>query len=614
MKNILFVLLVLIVSCNSKSQEKIDLSRKNISHFEKDEETGWIRVNLHQPNKWGFIDKDSLVVIPFEYDFLNPFENGLAYAKNNGKEFFITKNNLKLEGDFEAINIFSEGLASAKKKQKWGFINTQGQFVISPQYDEVDYFRPSGLCAVQKNGKWGFINKKGMEVIAIIYPDVNQQMLDTNVVVKKNGKWAVFDNQGKQLSDFVYDKIHRTDITDFSKDFFKRDASTYFGNGAALVERDGKFEFINLKAQASFPNNKFDSASVFDTFKNAIVKRKGKYGMIKTNGEFKIPLEYDFIQPCDTNYSSYSEYYNARKGNVYHILNKQLDEVGLSHQPIYSSYSTDKSFLIFKNLKNKFGKIDWQGNVLIPFEYDTMSELEGTSFLEISKEEKFGIIDEKGKIKIPIQYKGIFPLYDKFDDEELREKNLFIADNKIININNKVLIEGYNSVTPIFNNHNYLIVSKNKKFGIIDIDKKIILPLEYDEISNWTEYGPRHSKFIVKKGKTGLIDHENFKITIPPIFDKFQYLNGLIFAKKQNKAGIINEEGKILCDFIYDEIFPDQNDFFGYNKTEQKIYAKKGNSYFLIDKKGKILKSNLTEKFVTENSEIVEPPPPTELR
>ena len=611
--------MVLIVSCNSKSQEKIDLSRKNISYFEKDEETGWIRMKLNNPNKWGFIDKDSLVVVPFEYDFLNPFENGLAYAKNNGKEFFITINNLKLEGDFEAINIFSEGLASAKKKQKWGFINTQGQFVISPQYDEVDYFRPSGLCAVQKNGKWGFINKKGMEVIAIIYPDVNQQMLDTNVVVKKNGKWAVFDNQGKQLSDFVYDKIHRTDITDFSKDFFKRDASTYFENGAALVERDGKFEFINLKAQPAFPNNKFDSASVFDTFKNAIVKRNGKYGMIKTNGEFKIPLEYDFIEPYDTHHGVYSEYYNARKGKIYHILNKELKEVGLSYEPVYNNFTIDDPTLIFKNLKNKFGKIDWQGNVLIPFEYDTMSELEGTSFLEISKEEKFGIIDEKGKVKIPLRYKEIYPLYDKFEDEELLKQNLFVADHKVININNEILIDGYNSLTPIFNNHNYFIVSKNKKFGIIDINKKIILPLEYDEISNWTEYGPRHSKFIVKNGKTGLIDHENFKITIPPVYDKFRYINGLIFAKKQNKEGIIDEEGKVLCDFIYDEIYPNLSDFYGYDKTEPRIYAKKGNSYFQIDAKGKVLKSNLTRKFVIENSEInrrqiPEPPLPPRIK
>jgi hypothetical protein len=154
------------------------------------------------------------------------------------------------------------------------------------------------------------------------------------------------------------------------------------------------------------------------------------------------------------------------------------------------------------------------------------------------------------------------------------------------------------------------IVQKDKKFGIIDINHKIILPLEYDEISNWTEYGPEHSKFIKKNGKIGLIDEKTFKITIPPIYDEFRYNFGLIFVKKNNKAGIINEEGKIICDFIYDEIYPNLSDFYRGGKNEQRIYAKKGNSFFQIDATGKILKSNLTEKFVKDNYEIPPPPPP----
>ena len=65
-----------------------------------------------------------------------------------------------------------------------------------------------------------------------------------------------------------------------------------------------------------------------------------------------------------------------------------------------------------------------------------------------------------------------------------------------------------------------------------------------------------------------------------------------------------------MCDFIYDEIYANLSDFYGYTSTEPKIYAKKGNSYFQIDAKGKIVKLNLTRKFVVENSEIKEPPPP----
>lgn len=111
MKNYCYLLIFFLISCSGSFQK---ITRKEISYIEKDKETGWFRV-LNTKNKWGFVDNDSIVKIPFEYDFLNPFENGLAYAKNKGKEFFININNLRLEGDYEAVRIFSEGLAAIKK-------------------------------------------------------------------------------------------------------------------------------------------------------------------------------------------------------------------------------------------------------------------------------------------------------------------------------------------------------------------------------------------------------------------------------------------------------------------------------------------------------------------
>ncbi|AYN00916.1 WG repeat-containing protein [Chryseobacterium sp. 3008163] len=604
MKKLLFILFGIIISCNSKSQDKIDLSQKNISISEKDVVTGWKRILLNKPNKWGFIDDNNSVKIPFIYDFVNPFdENKLVYAKDKGKELYINSTGeIIIPAIYEKVGLFSEGLVEAKKDGKYGFLDTKGNVAIPFKYDGVDSFY-QGLCIVSRNNKFGFINKNGKEVIPLIYESVQNSHADNIVIVSKGSKWAFIDNNGKLLSDFIYDKVfsgYNLNIKPLSN---ISEVTTYFKNGAVLVFKDRKYEFLNEKIEPAFPNNKFDSASVFDTYNNAIVKRNGKYGMIKPNGEAKVSIEYDFVEYFDSNHNS-SEYYNARKGKIYSIFNRNLKKLGESYEPVYNDFSNKTPFVIFKNLENKYGMIASTGEEIIPFDFDEIYKIERTNLFSVSQKNKFGIIDEKGKIKIPVQYKIIYPLYDKFDDEELRKKNLFIADGKVINSNNHVLIDGYNSMTPIFNNHNFLSVSKNKKFGIIDINKKIILPLEYDEISNWTEYGPRHSKFIIKNGKTGLIDHETFKITIPPIYDKFRYLNGLIFAKKQNKEGIIDEEGNVLCDFIYDEIYPNLSDFYSYNSTEPRIYAKKGNSYLQINAKGKIVKSNLTRKFVIENSEI----------
>lgn len=601
MKIIFFLFFTLLISCQPESHNKVDFSRKNISYKELDHETGWIRIKLNSPNKWGFINKDSLIMIPFEYDFLNPFEGGLAYAKNKGKEFFITKNNLRLEGDFDALDVFSEGLASVKKNNKWGFINEKGVLVIPLMYDKVDYFRANGLSAVTRNKKSGFINTLGKEIIPIIYDDVNQQMIDQNVIVKKNNKWAVFDNSGKQLSDFIYDNVKRTDIVDFSKDIFSQDKSTYFENGAALVEVNGKYEFINAKAQAAFPNNKFDSASTFDTFKNAIVKRNGKYGIIKTNGTFKVPLEYDFIEYFDTNHA-FSEYYNAKKGKVYCIFNRYLEKIGESYEPVYNDFSTSNLTLAYKNLKGKIGVVDWRGKIIIPFEYDSLTEVENTSFFYAKKGNLNGIISEKGQIKIPIKYRNIYSVYDEFDSEESSKKLLFIADETVIDISNNIVISGYNSITPLHYNRDKLIVSKNKKFGIIHINKKVLLPLEYDEVSNWVEYGPEKRHFIKKNGKYGLIEYETFRTIIPAIYDKFVQVGNLIFVTRNGKSGILDLNNKEICPLIFDEIRPYK--YFRYNDGKNKgVYSKRGGKYFQINLYGKVLKQ-ISEKEYKENTEF----------
>lgn len=600
MRNVFFLLFLFLLSCESKSQEKLDLSKKNISYAVEDEETNWIRVKLHNPNKWGFISKDSVVVIPFEYDFVNPFKNGLAYTENGKEKFFINRRNLRLKGDYEEVRMFSEGLAAVRKNKKWGFIDEKGEQVIPIIYNEIGYFRHNGLCYAMKNEKSGFINKKGEDIIPIIYEDAVSERLDDIVIVKNNGKWAFFNNQGKQLSDFIYNDVFRTDHYDFSRNVSERSLSTFFKNGAALVLKDKKYEFLNEKIEPAFANNKFDSATVFDAFKNSIVKRSGRYGIIKPNGEFKVPLEYDFIEPYDTHHGKYSEYYNARKGKIFDIYNKNLKKIGEALKPIYNDFSISTPTLIYKNINEKYGVVDWEGNILIPFEYDGLSKIDGIPFLIVKKRNFYGIVSSTGQTKIPIKYKEIGEVYDKFDDKKKRDKLLFVADGKIVNINNKTLIDGYTSIIPIYYNHNKLIVSKNNKFGIIDIDNKVLLSLEYDEISNWVEYGPGKKHFIKKNGKYGLIEDETFKILIPPIYNKFFHAQGLIFASKDGKAGILNTNNEELCPFIFDEVKPHK--YFGYyNNQNRKFYAKKAKKFYQISVDGKILQE-ISEKEYIENT------------
>ncbi|KFC24099.1 WG repeat-containing protein [Chryseobacterium sp. FH1] len=612
MKNGLLFLLLIFFSCTESSPK---FSKKDIDYIERDKETGWFRVH-NKKNKWGFIDKDSSIVIPFEYDFVNPFENGLAYAKIGRKEFFITKRNLRLEGDFDEVKIFSFGLAGVRKNKKWGFIDEKGKLIIQPIYDEVQYFTTNGLCSVVKNGKSGFIDKTGKEIIPVIYDDARSEQLDDIVIVQKDKKWAFFDNKGKQLSGFLYDEVFSTNHYDFSKDIFDRSQSTYFKNGAVLVRKGKNYEFLNEKIEPAFPNNKFDSATVFDGFKNAIVKRNGKYGMIKSDGQIKVPFEYDFIEAYDSNHGNYSEYFNARKGKVYSIFNQNLKKIGESLEPIYNNFRTDNPAISFKNLKGKYGVVDRNGTVKVPFVYDEELQFERQNYAVAKINNEVGLIDSKNKILIPFGKQFIYEVFDRLDDKPKESENYFIVANdntaKIVDINNKTIVNGYQSIHPLFYDHSKFLVKKNKKFGVIDLNNKILSPIIYDEFSDWVEYGPENRHIVKLGSKSGMLEYKTFKEKIPAIYDFVFVARDKVFVGKNKKFGIIDLNNKIICPLIYDELKPNLG--YGLGFGDDKIYARKGMQYFEINSNGKILKSFTKTEFLENTKEPEPPPPPPKIK
>ena len=66
----------------------------------------------------------------------------------------------------------------------------------------------------------------------------------------------------------------------------------------------------------------------------------------------------------------------------------------------------------------------------------------------------------------------------------------------------------YNNFEP---EENKYIVIKNGKVGTVDIHNKVIIPIIYDELSGWVEYGPE-AHFAKKDGKLLSLWNTNMSI------------------------------------------------------------------------------------------------------
>lgn len=139
-----------------------------------------VRMDPLGPKMWGYINTSGIVIVKGQYDWAEPFKEGIGrvgimigepYLKNgapalDGKEGYIDRTGKQITLlEFDKAWDFSNGMGQVQLKGKWGYIDKTGRLAISPRFDETRAFKED-LAGVKMNGLWGFIGKTGEMVIA----------------------------------------------------------------------------------------------------------------------------------------------------------------------------------------------------------------------------------------------------------------------------------------------------------------------------------------------------------------------------------------------------------------------------------------------------------------
>src|SRR5687768_7638997 len=87
-------------------------------------------------------------------------DNRFAITINGKKGFINTLGEVVIQPRFQDANDFSEGLCAVRENGLYGFINTQGELSIPAIYDYATIFK-DGLALVYLDGKPLFIKADG---------------------------------------------------------------------------------------------------------------------------------------------------------------------------------------------------------------------------------------------------------------------------------------------------------------------------------------------------------------------------------------------------------------------------------------------------------------------
>ena len=312
--------------------------------------------------KWGCINNSGKEVVPLKYDNVWDFEEGLAGVILKGKWGFIDKSGKEVVPlKYNDIFNFHEGLAMVILNGKKSYINKSGKEVVPPKYDNVWDFE-EGLAGVKLKGKWGFIDKSGKEVVPPKYDDV-EKFKEGLAGVKLNGKWGYINKSGKEVvpPKYVYmDSFHE---------------------GHARVKLNGKLGFIDKSGKEVVPP-KYDYVDIFSEGL-AVVELKGKWGFIDKSGKEVVPPKYDTM---------------------------------------YHSYEG----LTIVELNGKWGFVDKSGKEVVPPKYDTMYySVEELVMVELN--DMWGYINKSGKEVVPLKYHDVHDFREGLAAVKLNGKYGFIS-------------------------------------------------------------------------------------------------------------------------------------------------------------------------------------------
>ena len=119
-----------------------------------------------------------------------------------------------IECKYQAALPFSEGYAAVCEEDLWGVIDTQGEYVIEPSYDEFHPFKIAslntnigsaafneGLAAVRKGAYWALIDTQGNIIRAAKGEDCPYKSISGRCIVfsDANEKCGLLDLEGNEI-------------------------------------------------------------------------------------------------------------------------------------------------------------------------------------------------------------------------------------------------------------------------------------------------------------------------------------------------------------------------------------------------------------------------------
>ena len=498
--------------------------------------------------------------------------NNITYKsdKNSDTEIALTKSNSGYILEIDSNNVNTLIPEQDPEGIYWGLRDTlTGKLVLDYSFQKILDFK-DGYALVILNSKFGLIDKRGK---VIIKPDCTypKSKMECGFIAFEvgDGPVLIFDSTGKSVMPMIYGFTgilscqkrvtfgkNLYGMMNFNGDTilpFKFTEARVIPEGFCIASKQVEPNYNRLYGLYDL-NGKQVLPHVFESIDRfycgrAIVKKNGKYGLIDEAGNELMYTDYGRIARFANNYALVYTSSKNDQINVGIIDKNGREVVPAIYQWVDNLYGFREGLAAMAQ-NRKYGFVDTTGKVVIQFKYDKVESFDmGIAKVWVGWR-YVGYINTKGEEIIP-------PDFEAMDQANLRRYfNKYIIGLKdslyhVFDFSGKEIAILPYKVVGVFNETDKsFIVSKNNKWGTLDSNLRVQIPIEYESLNTiFPDYIAAR-----KNNKIGFINHVGKAISafeydgIEPINDGYinAYENGVAEVVKNGKTGLINSYGKLI--------------------------------------------------------------------
>lgn len=199
-------------------------------------------------------DENKKIIRIYTLDYLVSANQKLLAGKN-----FSNFGPLEIdEKNFNNCKSILKGLLIVQNSsKKWGVLTTDfKEFILEPQYDNIDFMAESSNLLVESNKQIGVFSNTGKNMIELKYQDITSMGQNSNLyLVKVNNQYGVVDQSGDTIIYPQYEKIG-INVKDFTYNDIKN--GYILLNKLIPVQQNSKWAFYTLEGKPVSNGFKYD--------------------------------------------------------------------------------------------------------------------------------------------------------------------------------------------------------------------------------------------------------------------------------------------------------------------------------------------------------------------